>query len=201
MGGVPFVDDRVDFTKFKDELKGKAKFGQLPILTIDDSELYQSTAICTYCAKVAGLYPKDDAVLAAKIDEVICFVNQDIKDRLISKSMAKGLSDEDKAAMRKDLNDTTLPEKLAILESMVSDSGYFFENISMADLTVYTFLNWIGMGVLDGISNEIVLACPKLKVSERVIRLFSVTKLINSQTISPRFPSIRDEELGFVVEQ
>jgi len=64
--------------------------------------------------------------------------------------------------LRKELNDTTLPEKLALLESMISDSGYFFETITMADLTVYTFLNWIGMSVLDGISNTIVSACPKL---------------------------------------
>ena len=78
-------------------------------------------------------------------------------------SMDKDLTDEKKAAMRKDLNDNTLPEKFALLESFIGDNGLFFDKITMADIAVYTMLNWIGMGVLDGISGDIILSKPKLK--------------------------------------
>lgn len=162
LGGVAFEDNRVAFPDWKETVKATTKYGQLPVLSVDGKDLYQSTAIANYAAKAAGLFPSDP-FRAGQVDEIISFVNQDIKDRGISKSMASGLTDEAKAELRKELNDTILPGKLAMLESMISDSGYFFETVTMADLTVYTFLNWIGMGVLDGISNEIVLACPKLK--------------------------------------
>ena len=78
-------------------MKEKTRFGQLPILAIDGEELYQSTAIVNYCAKVSGLYPKDD-ITAAKVDEIVTFVNQDVKDRMIAKSMASGLTDEKKVS-------------------------------------------------------------------------------------------------------
>lgn len=115
------------------------------------------------------------------------FVNQDIKDRQIAKSMESSLSPEDKAAKRKDLNDNILPEKLAFLESMISKSGYFFEDITIADLTVYGLCNWIGMGVLDGISGDCITSLPKLKNLVSKLNEHEKVKAYNAEK-NPKLP-------------
>jgi prostaglandin-H2 D-isomerase / glutathione transferase len=60
-----------EFLKLKSE--GKLAFGQVPMLEVDEGngkvhQLVQSTAILRYLGKLSGLYPKDDDILAAKID-------------------------------------------------------------------------------------------------------------------------------------
>ncbi|CAB9506089.1 S-transferase A2 [Seminavis robusta] len=60
--------------EFQDlKANGKLAFGQVPLLEVDDGahQLVQSTAILRYLAKLGGLYPRDDDILAAKIDAAL----------------------------------------------------------------------------------------------------------------------------------
>ena len=44
---------------------------QLPCLLVDGHALAQTGAIARFCGKLSGLYPKDNDLLAAKIDQFI----------------------------------------------------------------------------------------------------------------------------------
>ena len=84
IGGVPFEDNRVSFDDWKGGVKATTKYGQLPKLTVDGTDIYQSMAINNYCAKAAGLYP-EDPIAAGKVDEIVNFVGEDIRSRVIGK--------------------------------------------------------------------------------------------------------------------
>lgn len=63
-----------EFLKLKAD--GKLAFGQVPMLEVDEGngkvhQLVQSTAIIRYLGKLSGLYPKDDDIVAAKIDAAL----------------------------------------------------------------------------------------------------------------------------------
>ena len=90
IGGIAFEDKRVTFDEMKamraaGELKGG---GQLPQLHIGGAILSQSQAMGVYCAKLAGggLCPSDP-LAAARVDEVIQFVNEDVRGRCIYPTM------------------------------------------------------------------------------------------------------------------
>jgi len=70
LGGVPYVDDRVDMpTQWKD-MKPKSKFTQLPVLTVDGGEqIAQSGGHLRYAAMLGGLYPQDPVEML-KVEEV-----------------------------------------------------------------------------------------------------------------------------------
>ena len=70
LGGIPFEDvrhNREEMLKMRAD--GELPYGQLPIMTVDGKMLAQSGAIANWCAKLAGLVPKDSFV-AAKVEEV-----------------------------------------------------------------------------------------------------------------------------------
>lgn len=158
IGGIDFEDVRVtreEMLKMRESGKLLGG-GQLPQLQVDDKTLSQSEAMTRYCGHLSGLYPTDPW-LAAKVDEVTQFVNQDIRDRMISVTMREA-DPEKKAKMRKELGETQLPEKFALLEKLIQPSGFFVgDSVSVADLHVYVLLNWIGMEVLDGVSKKVIL--------------------------------------------
>lgn len=71
LGGVPYIDDRIDMATQWRDLKPKAKFGQLPVITVDGGEqIAQSGAMLRYAGKLAGLIP-EDPVEMMKAEEVI----------------------------------------------------------------------------------------------------------------------------------
>ena len=140
---------------------GELPCGQLPVLEVDGQKMSQSQAMATWAGKLTGLYPTD-AWAAAKCDEVTQFINQDIRERCISPTMREK-DEEKKTALRKELAEVKLPEKFAMLETLLSPSGYFVgDSITLADLHCYVMLNWLGMEVLDGVPKEVVLANAKL---------------------------------------
>ena len=70
---------------------------------------------------------------AAKVEEIIQFVNQDIRERVIAPTMREP-DVEKKAAMRKAAAEEKLPAKFAILESFLSPSGGFSPHAT--DITI-----------------------------------------------------------------
>ena len=46
-------------------------FKQIPVLLVDNIPLSQTGAISRFCGKISGLYPSNNDLAAAKIDQVI----------------------------------------------------------------------------------------------------------------------------------
>ena len=77
-GSIDYEDIRIsreDFLSAK--MNGFTKSGhylplrQIPVLIINNYSLTQTSAMSRYCGKLSGLYPKNDELLAAKIDQII----------------------------------------------------------------------------------------------------------------------------------
>nr|AAN85429.1 glutathione-S-transferase [Pyrocystis lunula] len=71
LGGVPYIDDRIDMaTQWKD-MKPTTPFGQLPVMTVDGSkQIAQSQGMLRLACKLAGLIP-EDPVEFLKAEEVV----------------------------------------------------------------------------------------------------------------------------------
>ena len=187
LGGVPFDDVRYDralMLKAKEE--GELPWGQLPILYVDGKKLAQSGAIGMWCARQAGLVPKDSFEQAA-VDEIIQFISQDVRERVIAPSLRESDAAK-KAEMRKKINDETLPEKLKMLEARVGPKGFLVnDKLTMADIHFYVLANWIGMGVLDGITKECITQFPKLTALVQKLDEMPAIKKWNGEK-NPKLP-------------
>ena len=71
---MPFIDERLSREQFM-QLKPKLRFGQVPCLTVNGDEYFQSAAILRYIGKAfdlsGQLYPTDNLALAATIDALL----------------------------------------------------------------------------------------------------------------------------------
>ncbi|GMH86624.1 hypothetical protein TL16_g10606 [Triparma laevis f. inornata] len=138
-------------------------WGQLPYLTLPSGEVYgQSDAILRYVGRLTGLLPTD-IIEEFKVNELVGFIQQDLRDRKVGRSMS--IKDPaEKAAYRAELNDDVLPKMLDSLVEKMDESGFLcLGHLTIADLCLYTFLNWISMGVVDGVDGKaLVLGRPKL---------------------------------------
>lgn len=149
IGQVPFEDIRVT----KDEWAAKKAtmpFAQLPILEVDGKIICQSQSILRYAGKLSGTYPKDDDLLAMRIDEVLGCIG-DIRMKLVP-SMYE--PDEDKKlAMRKKFADEQLPEWCQRMEAYFAANGQTQfaagSSLSIADLELGVMVSWFTSGMID----------------------------------------------------
>eukprot|EP00040_Diaphanoeca_grandis_P004098 m.27034 g.27034 ORF g.27034 m.27034 type:complete len:273 (+) comp15645_c0_seq1:77-895(+) len=194
LGDVDFEDCRLGRAAFNAAKESNpAAFplgGQMPTLEMDGKVLTQSEAIGRFCANISGLTPRCPFE-QAKVDEVIQFVNQDIRERILGRTMNMKDATE-KTAARKKAQEETLPAKFATLEALIGPSGFFVgEKISMADICFYTTVNWIGMGVLDGIDGScFTKTCPKLTKLVKTLDNHPKIKAWNSQN-NPKLPWLK----------
>ena len=125
-------------------------FRQLPVLEIEGQSIAQTGAIARICGKISGMYPTD-IIEAGKVDQVIDTVT-DI-NVLINPSMRER-DPSIKKQMRNDLSSDALPKYFGYLENILeaNDSGWFVgDEMTVADIAVWSMLGWIAQGVLDGI--------------------------------------------------
>ena len=99
-----------------------------------------------------------DPLAAARVDEIIQFITEDVRGRCIYPTMRVDDADE-KAKMRKKLAEEQLPEKFKLLEAMMDATYCCGDALTLADFYVYGLLNWIGMNTLDGVPHTIILEC------------------------------------------
>ena len=141
-------------------------FRQLPVLVIEGESIAQTGAISRICGKIAGMYPTD-IIEAGKVDQVIDTVT-DI-NVLINPSMRES-DPELKKRMRDDLSSDALPKYFGYLERILeeNDSGWFVgDEMTVADIAVWSMLGWIAQGVLDNIPSSLP------KTFERLTRLYN----------------------------
>jgi glutathione S-transferase len=158
IGGVPFEDVRPDRETFRArKAEGGYPYGQLPVLEVDGVAIAQSAAIAVYCGKLAGLYPIDDALMAAKVDELLATANQ--ISYLISPTMRER-DPEKKRALRVALGEETLPQWFAQLDARLTTFGpgpyCVGEQLSVADLAIWRMLDWLTSGLLDGVPTTLL---------------------------------------------
>jgi glutathione S-transferase len=113
------------------------------------------------------MYPTD-IIEAGKVDQVIDTVT-DI-NVLINPSMRES-DPELKKRMRDDLSSDALPKYFGYLERILeeNDSGWFVgDEMTVADIAVWSLLGWIAQGVLDGIPHDLS------KPFERLTSLYNV---------------------------
>ena len=122
LGKVPFENRQPawsEFTQLRDS--GALPFNQLPILIADGETIAQTGAIARYCGKLSGLYPKNNDLLAAQIDQVLDLAT-DITVLVSTTANAvtgRMDNDQEKIRKRKALSDGELGRKLDILEKNI----------------------------------------------------------------------------------
>ena len=150
-------DDEWDYAKENGKMKDGTKipFSELPVLSINGESVAQTIAIARICGKLGGMYP-EDIVEAGKVDQIVVAVEN--INALLSPSM-KESDPLKKKAMRKELTSNELPTYFGYLQDILSanSSDWFVgENMTIADLAVWSLLGWIASGVIDDISAEVI---------------------------------------------
>jgi glutathione S-transferase len=150
-------DDEWDYAKQNGKMKDGTKipFSELPVLSINGESVAQTMAIARICGKLGGMYP-EDIVEAGKVDQIVVAVEN--INALLSPSM-KESDPTKKKAMRKELTSNELPKYFGYLQDILdaNNSGWFVgENMTIADLAVWSLLGWIASGVIDDISAEVI---------------------------------------------
>ncbi|KAJ3026413.1 UNVERIFIED_CONTAM: hypothetical protein HDU68_005711 [Siphonaria sp. JEL0065] len=156
---IPFEDERIARDQWA-TLKPTTPFGQVPILTVNDSTVIaQSTAILRYVGKFGPLklYP-DDALKAALVDQLISQV-QDIEASL-KPSFAEPDA-EKKLKLRVELAEKGLPPLLTALDAFIGKNWGGFatgKDITIGDLFVYQMNTSYSAGAYDGIPANILVS-------------------------------------------
>ena len=170
IGKIDFDDVRVKRDEFLQARRtGKLNdgttvpFRQLPILVIDQQTISQTAGIARLCGKLGGLYPLDQSVKAAQIDQVIDMAT-DITS-LLTPSMRENNSAL-KKAMRKDLSKASLPRLIGFLEELlVSQQSTWFvgDTMTIADLAIWRLMGSLTSEVTEHIPNDILSSFPRVQ--------------------------------------
>ncbi len=162
IGRIDFVDEHLTGDQFHDcRAAGEFPFGGIPVLVIETSDgklcVAQSNAILRFAGRLTGLYPMDDPLQALKVDEALG-VGEDINCLL-----APSLHEQDterKISMRKVLAEETLPFWMDCFERLLVANGstgvIVGNNLTIADLKLYWIIDWLTMGILDGIPKNLL---------------------------------------------
>ena len=123
LGEIDFEDIRVtreEFQRIKEigqlDDGTKVPFHQLPCININGLSICQTGGISRFCGKIAGLYPKDNLIEAASIDQIIDLAT-DITVLLGPYSMKE--NDTRKKSMREALVSGLLLRKISYLEKLL----------------------------------------------------------------------------------
>lgn len=191
--GTPFDDERISFDAWG-KRKTTAKYGQLPILTVDGTEMYQSDAMLRYVGAHCGdgaLYPLSDPAMLFKIDEALGLCDDFARawQPCVYISMrptvygypADWAADEKSAtikAMRESFVADSLPRLLGYLAGMIEAHGGAFlcgPSPTIADLRLLPQLRYFQLGKADHIDKAVLDAYPPIAAwVERVMALPAV---------------------------
>ena len=168
---IPFEDVRVTGLEFKEmKSKGDLPFGQLPVMDVDGTRIAQTGAIARFCGKLAGLYPVDDDLKAAQIDQFIDAATE-ITELFRPTMFIK--DNEAKLSARHRIASSSLPRCLDYLSNHVElypNSEFLVgDTITIADLAIWRLVEWLGSGILDGIPPTIIESYSALKRHARYI--------------------------------
>ena len=170
IGGVDFEDLRISRDEFlRAKENGKLDDGtivpyrQIPFLTVDGKSIAQTGGISRFCGRLSGLYPADDLVGSALVDQVIDMAT-DITV-LLGPSNAEQ-DQEKKKQMRLSLVQGALPKKISYLEEQLErdDQEWFAgPHMTIADIAAWRLFGWLTSGVINHIPTELLSPFPNLR--------------------------------------
>ena len=136
-------------------------FHQLPCLIVDGVPIAQTGGISRFCGKLSGMYPKNDDLLAARIDQFV-----DIATDITVLIFNCGVNEEEeiRRAKRQELSRGELARKLRMLDKNIIDDGDWVLQPSMglADIAIWRLMGWLSSGTVDGIPTDILKDFPKI---------------------------------------
>ena len=136
-------------------------FHQLPCLIVDGFPIAQTGGISRFCGKLSGIYPKNDDLLAARIDQFV-----DIATDITVLIFSCGVNEEEeiRRAKRRELSRGDLARKLRMLDKNITDDGDWVVQPSMglADIAIWRLMGWLSSGTVDGIPTNILKDFPKI---------------------------------------
>jgi len=168
MGGIDFEHRIVDGEEFQ-RVKENGKlddgtlipFHQLPCLVVDGTSIAQTAGIARFCGKLSGMYPKNDDVLAARIDQFLDMAT-DITN-LIS-TTGRDEDEEAKKIKRQELCKGELARKLGMLDKNIRDESDWVLgfDLGLADIAIWRLMGWLSCGILDGIPTDLIKGFPRI---------------------------------------
>jgi len=184
-GGLPFTDDRIEFTRKPDgtfhrpdwEVRKKdMPYGQVPVLEVNGVKIAQSNAIVRYVARIGGLMGSND-LEAALIDAGY----EAILDS--RKQFFEARGNPEKTA---DFWKNKLPEAMLLLEKNAqSDKHFVGDKISITDMSIYYTFFVLATENKEAI-DSIMAKCTKLHgISENVKSNERVAKYLASRKVTP----------------
>ena len=193
LSDAEWEDVSVDGTRFQAmKERGELPWGMVPILQTPDGTIAESTAILRYVGRMAGLIP-DDPYQCAKADEFIDGMEP------LSKALDStfGIPDlEERIRLRKEGFGPSGKgsRNLRLLERKVSESETGWaagtDDLSIADLKIFTGLFGLFSGKYDGIDASVVSDYPGL------IRYHG--KVATEPRIQAHYSDVRSDDVRWV---
>ena len=130
-------------------------FRQIPVLIINNYSLTQTGAMSRYCGKLSGLYPKNDDLLAAKIDQIIDICTD---MTVLFSNYRKKTETNINHNKRKEFFDNILMNKMKLLENMLLNDNYFkdLNSLSIAEIAIWRIFGWFSSGLIEGFPTNFV---------------------------------------------
>ena len=150
IGGISFNDKRIPLEEFRSAketgfLKDGTKlpFHQIPCLVVDGVPIAQTGAIARFCGKLSGLYPSEDSIGCALIDQFIDFVT-DLTNLVYIPSNSP-LTEDEKIQHRRILAEGELKRKLDMLEDNISVNQTWIvgKEMTIADIAIWRGIGWL----------------------------------------------------------
>ena len=169
IGKIKFNDIRVDREQFmRARSSGKLDdgtiipFNQLPCLKVNDETIAQTAGIARFCGKLSGLYPKDNDITAAKIDQFLDLIT-DITVLIFN--AGRDLEADKKIIKRKEFFETEFTRKFKMLEKNIPENSDLIitHYFSIADIALWSFVEWTTSGAVDGFPRDFLKNYPKIK--------------------------------------
>ena len=168
MGGIDFENRIVEGEEFQ-RVKENGKlddgtlipFHQLPCLVVDGISIAQTAGIARFCGKLSGVYPKNDDVLAARIDQFLDMAT-DITNLIFT--TGRDEDDEAKKIKRQELCKGELARKLGMLDKNIRDESDWVLgfDLGLADIAIWRLMGWLSCGILDGIPTDLIKGFPRI---------------------------------------
>ena len=150
---IDFYDKRITSKEFH-SVKEKGTlhdgtiipFHQLPCLKVDNITIAQTGAISRFCGKLANLYPKENNIVAAKIDQFI-----DILTDITTIITSTEVEHRDATFLNK------VHRKLFILNKSIDEKHDYIVNnyFSIADIAIWSFVCWLTGGNIASVPKDI----------------------------------------------
>ena len=169
IGGISFNDKRIPLEEFRSAketgfLKDGTKlpFHQIPCLVVDGVPIAQTAAIARFCGKLSALYPSEDSISCALIDQFIDFVT-DLTNLVYIPSNSP-LTEDEKIQHRRILAEGELKRKLDMLEDNISVNQTWIvgKEMTIADIAIWRGIGWLASDLVAGIPQPYFVNYPKI---------------------------------------